>query len=95
MYSSFHLAFCPPINDSTYRYTLDFLSCCFQANPIFYISDYQNCFMFTLMNVYLDFPMRLTNVGIIYIVMYIYEYCVCIRTLRLRYIACINWMNSP
>ena len=95
MYSSFHLAFCPPINDRTYRYTLYFLSCCFQANSIFYIPDDQHSFMFTLMNVYLHFARRLVNVGITYINMYIYEYCVCIRTLRLRYIACINWINSP
>ena len=42
------------------------------------------------MNVYLHLPRRLINVGITYIVMYIYECCVCIRTLRLHFV-CVSF----
>ena len=72
MYSSFRLDFFPPFYRRTY--ILDFLPSDFQAISIFYISDYQRSFMYTLITVYRHFASRLVNALIVstcYIVIYL------------------------
>ena len=63
MYSSFRLDFFPPFYRRTY--ILDSLSCGFQANSIFYLSDYQRSFIHTLITVYLHFATHLVNALIV------------------------------